>query len=182
MKSRFQLALGIAVVAALVAIGIMLWVDRMRPVAIVFETPAAETIEVSVSGAVGSPGVVEVPAGARLVEVVDAAGGFTDDANTDVLNLAGRVGDGEAVTIPRAGESTESVVSPGEDGLINLNTATATELDELPGIGDVLAGRIIDRRETVGPFTSVDQLSEIEGISPRLVEEIRPYVTVEPGG
>ncbi len=182
MKSRIQLALGIAVVSALVAIGVMLWVDRMRPVTIVFQTPAAETIEVSVSGAVRSPGVVDVPAGARLIEVVDTAGGFTDDANTDALNLAARVGDGEAITIPRAGESAGSSGSSQATGLINLNTATVAELDELPGIGDVLAGRIIDHRETVGPFTSVDQLSEIEGISPRLVDEIRPFVTVEPGG
>lgn len=182
MKSRIQLALGIAVVAALVAIGVMLWVDRMRPVTIVLQTPAAETIQVSVSGAVRSPGVVDVPAGARLIEVVEAAGGFTDDANTDALNLAGRVGDGEAITIPRAGESAAAADSPNASELINLNTATAAELDELPGIGDVLAGRIIDYRESVGPFTSVDQLSEIEGISPRLVDEIRPLVTVQPGG
>lgn len=182
MKSRIQLALGIAVVAALVAIGVMLWLDRMRPVTIVLETPAAEMIEVSVSGAVRSPGVVDVPAGARLIEVVEAAGGFTDDANTDALNMAGRVGDGEAITIPRAGEAAAAADSPNAGGLINLNTATAAELDELPGIGDVLAGRIIDYRESVGPFTSVDQLSEIEGISPRLVDEIRPLVTVQPGG
>lgn len=182
MKSRIQIALGIAVVAAFVVIGIILWVDRMRPVTIVLQAPASQTIEVSVSGAVRSPGVVQIPAGARLVEVVDAAGGFTEDANTDPLNLAGRVGDGEAVVIPRAGEPAAAADAGPVNGLINLNTATASELDELPGIGEVLAGRIVDYRETVGPFTSIDQLSEIEGISPRLVDEIRPLVTVAPGG
>lgn len=182
MKSRIQLVLGIAVVAAIVAIGMLLWVDRMRPVTIVLQTPASQTIKVSVSGAVRSPGVVDVPAGSRLLEVVDAAGGFTDDAATDGLNLAARIGDGEQVEIPRIGEPTAVALAPRQDGLINLNTASVAELDELPGIGEVLAGRIVERRETVGPFTSVDQLTEIEGISPRLVEEIRPFVTVEPGG
>lgn len=182
MKSRIQLALGIAVVAAVVAIGVILWVDRMRPVTFVLETPVSQTIEVSVTGAVRSPGVVEVPAGARLREVVDAAGGFADDAVTDGLNLAGRVGDGEQVEIPRMGEPTPVAAAQRQDGLIDINIATVTELDQLPGIGDVLAGRIVEYRETVGPFTSVDQLSEIEGISPRLVDEIRPFVTVGPGG
>lgn len=182
MKSRIQLVLGIAVVAAIVAIGVLLWVDRMRPVTILLETPASQTIEVSVTGAVASPGVVEVPAGARLLEVVDAAGGFSDEAATDGLNLAARIGDGEQVEIPSVGEPTPVQPAPRQDGLIDLNTATVAELDELPGIGDVLAGRIVEYRQTVGPFTSVDQLSEIDGISPRLVDEIRPFVTVGPGG
>lgn len=183
MRSRVQLAIGMAVTAALVALAVVIWVDRMQPVEILIEESAGETIHVSVTGAVNTPGVVEVPLGARLQEAVDAAGGFTADANTDVLNLAGRVGDGEQVEIPVIGETQVSTTSNAPvDGLIDINTATIAELDELPGIGEVLGGRIIAYREENGPFTSVDELSNIEGISTRLVDEIRPYVTVSPGG
>ncbi len=183
MKSRVQLAIGIAVTAALVALAVVIWVDRMQPVEIIIEEPTGETIHVSVTGAVNAPGVVEVPLGARLLEAVDAAGGFTDAANTDLLNLAGRVGDGEQVEIPAVGQPQTFPASPTSgEGQIDLNTATLAELDELPGIGDVLGGRIISYREANGPFSSVDDLSNIEGISPRLVDEIRPFVTVSPGG
>lgn len=183
MRSRVQIAIGMAVTAALVVLAVVIWVDRMQPVEITIEAPVAETIHVSVSGAVRSPGVVEVPLGARLLEVVDAAGGFTSEADTDHLNLAGRVGDGEQVEIPAIGAAeTAAATRASGEGLIDLNTASVAELDELPGIGEVIGGRIIEYRQVNGPFTSVDQLSNVEGISPRLVDEIRPYVTVSSGG
>lgn len=179
MKSRVQIAIGLAVAVALIVVAIVIWTDRMQPVSITFETPVSGSIHVSVTGAVTTPGVVEVPSGARLQHVVDAAGGFTDDADTDHLNLAGRVGDGETVAIPVIGaaEPAEDIAVFSGD-LIDLNTASAVELDELPGIGEVLAGRIVSYREENGPFTSVDQLTGVEGISQRTVEEIRPLVTI----
>ena len=181
MNSRIQVVLGMAVAAALVVIGVVLWVDHMTPVMITIEAAEEHAIRVDVSGEVRTPGVVNVPVGARLMDVVDAAGGFTDDAATDVLNLAGRVGDGEQVVIPRVGQTDAIATMPvAVDQLINLNTATVDELDELPGIGDVLGGRIVAYRDENGAFRTVDELAEIEGISPRLVDEIRPYVTVGP--
>jgi len=184
MKSRVQLFLGIAVVAALLVVGLLVWVDRMQPVEITVSQVPDQSIVVSISGEVVAPGVVEVPIGARLQDVVDEAGGFTAAADLAALNLAGRVGDGEHIVIPAIGATAPAEVSepaPATDGLIDLNTATAAELDELPGIGDVLSARIIEYREANGPFTSVDQLANVEGISPRLVEELRPYVTVSTG-
>lgn len=183
MRSRVQLALGIAVVAALVVLGMMVWADRVAPVTISIEAPSPQPMRVSISGGVERPGVVEVDAGARLVDVVDAAGGFSPDANTDDLNLAGRIGDGESIEIPIRGQEPEPpVAGPSGEDLIDLNTATAAELDQLPGIGEVLAGRIVEYRQTRGPFTSIDQLVEVEGISFRLVDRIRPYVTVSADG
>lgn len=183
MKSRIQLLLGIALAAALLVVGMLVWVDRMHPVFVTISSMPDQSMRVSITGAVVSPGVVEVPVGARLQDVVDQAGGFADEADLAALNLAGRVGDGEQVVIPGIGEptiaSTGAPAAPASD-LIDLNTATVAELDELPGIGEVIGGRIVDYRETNGPFTSVDQLALIEGISLRLVEEIRPYVTVSP--
>ena len=183
MKSRVQLAIGIAVAAALVVFAVVIWVDRMQPVTITITSPTEAPISVSITGAVRSPGVVEVPAGSRLQEVIEAAGGLRDDADTDRLNMAGRVGDGEQIDIPVVGAAEAAQAERQATGdLIDLNTATISELDDLPGIGEVLAGRIIDYRTTNGPFTAVDELSNIEGISPRLVDEIRPHVTVSPGG
>lgn len=184
MKSRIQLVLGIAVVSAIVVAGLLVWVDRMEPVTISIETLADERMQVSIGGAVATPGVVEVPVGARLQQVVEEAGGFSADADLSSLNLAGRVGDGEHIEIPstRGAVSDQGAIPVGSaTGLVDINTAGAVELDELPGIGDVLAGRIIDYRETNGPFTSVDQLADIEGISPRLVDQIRPFVTISTG-
>jgi competence protein ComEA len=184
MKSRIQLVLGIAVISAILVAGLLVWVDRMQPVTISIGTVAEERIQVSIGGAVATPGVVEVPVGARLQQVVDLAGGFATDADVSLLNLAGRVGDGEHIEIPSiGGGGSDQGLVPAASGveLIDINTAGIAELDELPGIGDVLAGRIIDYRETNGPFTSVDQLADIEGISPRLVDQIRPFVTISDG-
>lgn len=183
MKSRIQLLLGIAVAAALLVAGMLIWVDRMQPVSVTISALPEQSMQVSISGAVATPGIVEVPVGARLQDVVERAGGFTGEADLTALNLAGRVGDGEQILIPAVGATitdTPNVAAAPEGALIDLNTATAAELDELPGIGEVLRGRIVEYRETNGPFTSVDDLVVIEGISPRLVEEIRPYVTVVP--
>lgn len=184
MKARIQLVLGIAVVAAIFVVGVLVWVDRLEPVTISIGTLPEERMRVSISGAVATPGVVDVPVGSRLQDVVDRAGGFEADADLSVLNLAGRVGDGEHIEIPttREGVNDQGTASTDSAGdRIDINTASAAELDELPGIGDVLARRIIEHRELNGPFTSVDQLAEIDGISPRLVDRLRPFVTVPAG-
>jgi competence protein ComEA len=182
MKSRIQLALGIALCAAIIVIGVILWMDRMTPVNITIDSLDEHSIQVSVSGAVATPGVVEVAPGSRLQDVVDASGGFRADADFSVLNLAGRVGDGEHIEIPST-RATSEPVSEGDahTGLININTATIAELDKLPGIGEVLAGRIVDYRQANGPFESVDELVHIDGISANLVESLAPLVTVDPG-
>jgi competence protein ComEA len=182
MRSRIQVFFGIAVCVALVVIGVMLWMDRMTPVNITISAMEEQSIHVSMSGAIATPGVVEVPVGARLQDVVDASGGFRADADLSALNMAGRVGDGEHVNIPSTSATSEpSAPHSPSAGLINLNTATAAELDELPGIGEVLAGRIVAYREANGPFESVDELVHIEGISSNLVDSLAPLVTVAPG-
>jgi competence protein ComEA len=181
MKPRAHLFLGIAIAAALVVIGAVIWIDRMQPVQITVIRAEDQSIVVSVTGEVVSPGIVEVPVGSRLTHVIDEAGGFTGDADLAALNLAGRIGDGENIVIPAIGatmpvQATEPTV--GGDHLIDLNTASVAELTQLPGIGDVLAARIVEYRDVHGAFTSIDQLSNIDGISVRMVEELQPYVTV----
>jgi competence protein ComEA len=185
MKSRIQLALVVAVCAAVVVVGVVLWMNRMTPVSITIATIDEQSIQIYISGAVATPGVVEVPPGSRLQDVVDASGGFRADADFSVLNLAGRVGDGEHIEIPSTRATSEPMGEMGEveadTGLININTATIAELDQLPGIGEVLSGRIVEYREANGPFESADELVHIDGISANLVESLMPLVTVGSG-
>lgn len=151
------------------------------------EAGSAATIVVHVAGAVTDPGVVEVTEGTRVVEVITAAGGSADDADLDALNLAAPVTDGQQVYVPREGEvGPGGVASPGASGdagahgpgLVNINTADATALDTLPGIGPALADRIITWRTEHGPFTSVDALTDVSGIGPATMERLRDLVTV----
>jgi competence protein ComEA len=128
---------------------------------------------------------VRIVAGSRLDDAVRAAGGFTVEADITSLNLAGRVGDGEHITIPHIPvETIESAlvgtpVVSSNSGLINIDTASVVELEQLPDVGQVIAQRIVDFREINQGFDSIDQLVEIEGISPEMVDVLRPLVTID---
>jgi competence protein ComEA len=129
---------------------------------------------VHVLGAVTKPGLVELSPGARVVDAVAAAGGFTAEADPAGVNLARPVIDGEQLVVlaigqvPASASSVQPSASGGgpaaSDGLVHLNTADVAALDTLPRIGPALAQRIIDWRDANGPFTSVDQLLEVTGI------------------
>jgi len=123
---------------------------------------------VHVLGAVARPGLVELDAGARVVDAVAAAGGLTLEADSAGVNLARPVVDGEQLVVPVVGAAPPPDVSGGAaaaaDGLVHLNTADVAELDTLPRIGPALAQRIIDWREANGPFTSTEQLLDVAGI------------------
>lgn len=189
--------LGLVVVLAVTLGGAGLWYVRSLPrpveVASVTQTgrPAGASASpspalmllVDVAGWVRSPGVYEFPEGARVIDAIDAAGGARPGAMLQALNLAAPLVDGTQVLVPREGE--QGVVPPAAGGggavaggLINVNTATAAELETLPGVGEVLAQRIIDHRTENGPFTSVDQLVDVSGIGDAILGSIRELVTV----
>ncbi|GMA25507.1 hypothetical protein GCM10025864_32660 [Luteimicrobium album] len=154
------------------------------------------TILVHVVGAVRHPGLVHLASGARLEDAVEAAGGATSSARLDAVNLASVVADGQQVRVPRKGETAAPAAASGASGdgsatgdgdaspaassgtPVDLNTADAAALDALPGIGPVLAQRIVDHRTQNGPFTSVDQLDEVSGIGPALMGRLRDLVRV----
>ena len=137
-----------------------------------------QPVTFSMVGEVNKPGVYTLEANPRLNDAISAAGGLTALADISALNLAARVGDGETIHIPSIALATPAGNDLADGALININTASVVDLVELPGIGEVLATRIVEYREQFGPFTSVDHLSEVEGISPNMVEELRPLVTV----
>lgn len=149
-------------------------------------TPTGGVLLVHVAGAVSRPGVVELTAGDRVADAIAAAGGATHEASTAALNLARPVVDGEQVVVPTvdeaasdvsvAGTATDAVRLP--DGRLDLNRATAVDLEELPGVGPVLAGRIVAHREEHGPFTEAAALRQVSGIGEATWASLRDLVGV----
>ena len=156
--------------------------------------PEPERIVVDVVGAVVRPGVHELPAPSRVADAVDAAGGFTADADRIRLNLAEPLIDGSRVWVPAVGESSGPELVPiitgsgggtaagggsgGGSQSVDINTADAAALETLPGVGPSLAEAIVEHRRRAGPFASVDELVEISGIGPVKLEQIRPIARV----
>lgn len=142
---------------------------------------------VHVAGAVQSPGVYRLSSGARVIDAVQAAGGVAVDSNSDAINLAAALTDGERVYVPRVGEvapvvasgsTTGSGASTAPSGPVNLNTATADDLDSLPGVGPATAAAILAYRDEHGPFAAVDDLGEVRGIGTVKLDALRGLVTV----
>ena len=132
-------------------------------------------ITVHVAGAVVRPGLVEVASDARVADVVAAARGATWDADLTAVNLASRVRDGERIVVPVRGGSSASAPGSLEDG-IDLNTASEEDLTGLPGVGPVLAGRIVDHRDAHGPFQAVEDLLDVSGIGEAKLATLRDFI------
>jgi competence protein ComEA len=138
------------------------------------------TVVVSVVGSVARPGLVTLPSGARVAAAVEAAGGLLAEADPASVNLAALVVDGQQIVVGAPGVEAatgEADVGTPPGGPLNLNTASVAELDALPGVGPVLAQRIVDHRKQ-GPYTSVDELDDVPGIGPARAAELAELVTV----
>jgi competence protein ComEA len=182
---RFELGAAavraLAVVAVVVALGagVVAWrsrptVDPVAPPTAMAASDTPEVIVVAVMGRVQRPGLVEIPAGSRVADAIAAAGGVLPETDLSTLNLARKLVDGEMITVGVPEPSGGAAAG----GRVNLNTATAAELEALPGVGPVLAQRIIDHREKHGGFRSVEELREVPGIGDATFAELEPRVTV----
>jgi competence protein ComEA len=131
-------------------------------------------VVVDVTGAVARPGVYRLPAGARVTDAVERAGGAGGGALLEAINLAARLADGQQVVVPKRGPTGAPLAGAGsEDGPISLGTATVEQLDTIDGIGPVTAQDIIDFRDERGGLSSVDQLDQVSGIGPATMESLR---------
>jgi competence protein ComEA len=158
-------------------------VAEVPPTSAAQATTAGDSVlVVDVVGRVRHPGVVRLPPGARVVDAIRVAGGATENAAVQRINLARPVVDGEQILVPGPNDPLPSGPQPtsgeSESELVDLNTATASELEELPGIGPVLAERIVDWRTEHGRFSTVDELREVSGIGEKLISQLRPLVRV----
>jgi competence protein ComEA len=146
-------------------------------------TTTSGELHVHAAGAVAQPGVVTVPGGSRVTDVIAAAGGPAADADVDQINLAALVTDGERIYVPHKGETVAALGSGGgaagaADAIVNLNDADETALETLPGVGPATAKAILDYRTQHGKFRSVDDLLNVRGIGPSKLSQIKPHARV----
>ena len=160
--------------------------------ATVGSTAAAVDVVVHVVGAVAAPGVQRLPTGSRVVDAVEAAGGAAPEADLARVNLAAVLVDGQQVVVllpgqepprpvgtdPVAPGPTGAAGPAGEGGLVDINRASVTELEALPGVGPATAEAIVAHREQNGPFASVDDLLDVRGIGEAKLEQLRDQATV----
>ncbi|MEU4570078.1 helix-hairpin-helix domain-containing protein [Micromonospora sp. NPDC023956] len=191
----------LAVVAVLVVLAAGFWAWRSRPRVEPVPTPSTSTgplaettappatsgtteLVVAVAGKVRRPGLVRLPAGARVADAIEAAGGAQPGVDVALLNPARKVADGELIVVGATPPPAVAPAAPGTGGApvpggkVNLNTATVAQLDTLPGVGPVLAQRIVDHRDRQGGFRSVGDLRQVEGIGDARYEQLKDLVTV----
>ena len=184
----------ILLTGAVAATGAVWWASRpvVEPPAVVVASPPAASpspspspsiITIHVVGAVRYPGVVRLPARSRVADALEAAGGPRLDADLGSLNLARPLIDGEQVVVavrgaPVVSSSPTRSIAWRADGRLDLNHATTEDLAELPGIGPVIAERIVGWREANGGFSDVEQLREVAGIGERMLATLTPLVAV----
>ncbi|MCD6555105.1 MAG: ComEA family DNA-binding protein [Anaerolineae bacterium] len=198
---RYRGYILITLVYLLISGGMVLFLRRPAPPAIVITTPTSTPLpeptvtptpaplRVYVTGAVVHPDVYLLATGSIIRDALVAAGGATSNADLNRINLAQQVYDQQQIYVPRLGEenppiplpaplpsTTSSSVQP--TGKVNINTATAEELDTLPGIGPAIAQRIIEYRQANGPFQSIEEIKNVSGIGDKLFERLKDLITV----
>ena len=183
-KVSRQLLLALAAMVAFVSL-VLVVVNRPEPPAgefLINEQPSdsvaiEQYLYVHIVGEVLTPGMYQLPLGARLVDAVFAAGGLTEFADNSSVNLARELSDGEQVVVSSVNEQSETL-GTSSGGLISINRASDKELEELPGIGPALSARIIAWREANGGFKSIEDLLKVSGIGENLLSGLKDSVTL----
>ncbi len=190
----------------IVGAGVIALTGRVQPAPIIIEpappTPApvptatAAPIRIFINGQVAVPDVYELPPGSLVKAAIEAAGGFTIEANTAVVNLAQPLQDGMQVYVPAMAEENlvldviiapsaeengqlDTAVGASSGGLVNINTATIEMLDTLPGIGPSTAQNIVDHRDSNGPFATIESIMDVSGIGEAKFATIQTLITID---
>lgn len=145
------------------------------------EIQLPKEIVVHVSGSVRNSGIVKLSEGARVNDAVERAGGVLREADINKVNLAAILNDGDKVYIPKVGEKYEEVTftqAVSNQGIININTASLNELDDIPGVGPSTAEKIIEYRKSNGFFKKVEDIKNVSGIGEKKFEKIKKYITI----
>jgi competence protein ComEA len=195
MKTLWAVAFG--VLFGLLAAGVLLLVARppQGQAIQLLPAPTPQPLVVHVTGAVQQPGLCQIAPGSRVQDAIQAAGGLIPEAENAGLNLAAFVQDGDLIRVPFKAQDTaveEAAPAPelpvrsgaplsseSQTGLVNINTASEAELETLPGIGPVTAGKIAAHREEHGPFDSIEAIQDVSGIGPATFEKIKDLITVD---
>ena len=179
-RSAQVIAKWVGIAAAV--LGLVVWLNRPAPmqsvqvtapgISLATSAPVLDVV-VDIEGDVRTPGLVHLPAGSRVADAIQAAGGLTRASVVGQLNLAQRLDDGQLIVVGQAAAGTSS-----GDPRVNLNSATVTDFDTLPGVGPVLASRIVAWRDQHHRFSSIDELQEVPGIGPKVFANLKALVRV----
>ena len=198
-KKSPAMPVAVIVIAAAAIMIIMSCCNQDRDISATVTVP---DIKIYIRGEINSPGLYKIGADVRLCELIEIAGGATENADLDRLNLAAILTDGTTLDIPAIGSKTEvdptialtnqsiyeSSVKPAQtaavsekitSGTININTAPASELMRLPGVGQATADKIISYRNANGEFKSIEEIMNVSGIGEKTFEKMKPFITVE---
>lgn len=184
MKKTFWWSVIYIVVGVLLAAGVIFLVTRPprgNPI-ILLPAPTPAPITVYVGGSVKQAGLYALPYGSRVNDAIQAAGGFSEQANQGAINLAKMLADGDQVNVPASKPSGTSENGTGQPGpsfdLVDINTATLEQLDNLPEIGPITAQKIIDYRNSNGLFGKTEDLLDVDGIGQGTFDKIKDLITV----
>jgi competence protein ComEA len=186
LKSILYMASGILFGLFLAA---LIWVVARNPsgeAVVLRPVPTEKPLIVYITGAVPRAGVYALPQGARVQDAISAAGGFLAEADKSQINLAALLEDGGKLDIPYIEGGSPIIATPGATvvaattELININTASAAELEALPGIGPTTAQKIVDYRDQNGPFINAEDIINVSGIGPGTYERMKDFITVGP--
>ncbi len=180
MKNWPGVLIGSMLVLLISAVILMVITPRYDQDPILLPTRARETVMVYVTGEVNEPGLYQLTPNSRVFDAIKSAGGFTENAEQEAINLAAILEDEDRIVIPSIRRNSENSSSKQQTHLININTASVEELDKLPGVGPVKAQAIVDFREKFGVFLSTEDLLKVNGINQDLFEQIEDSITINP--
>lgn len=158
---------------------VQITINPPLPTSTLLPSDTPSPIMVYITGAVVNPEqLLTLPPGSRVQDAIDAAGGTTETADLELVNLAGILRDGDQVHVPEINQEI-ALPTASSGGIVHINSATAEELDTLPGVGPALAERIIAYRELNGPFTALEDLDHVEGIGPALLADLQDLIVFD---